>query len=227
MKNLPLLIGTVVGTIVLIVVVAFAFSGTGQEVAQVNVPENELVADLRNVKGATESAQVTIVEFSDFQCPACRAAQPMIEQVMERHGDTTRLVYRHFPLDQIHLNARSAAYAAEAAGTFDKFWPMHDLLFEQQEEWATVTDKEVLYEQFATYAQQLQIDKAAFLERIEDSSLQAAVSNDSVYGEKIGINATPTFFVNGQQVPVPQLLDAVESLLNQTASPAASPAVQK
>lgn len=224
MKNLPLLLGTIIGTVVLIVAVAFAFSGPSEEAASLTIPQEELAGGARNVKGATESAQVTIVEFSDLQCPACRAAQPLVEQVIDRYGTQARLIYRHFPLDQIHPNARPAAVAAEAAGTFGKFWEMHDLLFENQDAWAEINDRDRLNDMFGDYAQQLQIDKADFLERIKDSSLQAAVSEDAVYAAKIGVQATPTFFVNGQQVPVPQLLTAVESLLSQTESPVATEA---
>ncbi len=225
MKNLPLLLGTIVGTVVLIVAVAFAFSGPADQTTSSEIiPEEELVGGLRNVTGATESAKVTIVEFSDLQCPACRAAQPLVEQILAKHGDTTRLVFRHFPLDDIHPNARPAAVAAEAAREFGKFWEMHDLLFEKQDEWAEINSESQLAEKFAEYAQQIQIDKAEFSERIEDSSLQAAVSEDAVYGAKIDVRATPTFYVNGQQVPVPQLLTAVESLLEQTEVPVASEA---
>lgn len=87
-----------------------------------------------HTKGADEP-YVVIEEYSDLQCPACRSAFPLLKKIIEDNGDTTALVYKHFPLTQIHANATAAARATEAAAMQGKFWEMHDLLFERQRDW--------------------------------------------------------------------------------------------
>lgn len=214
MKNVPLLLGTIFLTIVMIVVVAFLFSGDGAtNQPAITVPAGELIPASPHVKGATESATVTIVEFSDLQCPACKAVQPMIEQVLAQYPDDVQLIYRHFPLDSIHPNARAAAAAAEVAALNGKFWQMHDLLFARQLDWEGSRNRSELYETFAGYAEELEIDKTEFLEKIEADDIKAKVQEDAAAAARLGIAATPTFFVNGQQTPAPQLMSTVESLV--------------
>jgi protein-disulfide isomerase len=96
-----------------------------------------------------------------------------------------------------------------------KFWPYHDILFERQEQWAAIKDKNELKVLFADYAAQLDIDKDQFLEKIESQEVAARVSADVATGDAVTITGTPTFFVNGVQTPAPQLLAAVESALSQ------------
>ena len=134
-----------------------------------------------------------------------------------------RFIYRHYPLDEIHPNARLAAQAAEVANADGKFWQMHDALFEQQTAWAKITDKKELIDTFAGYAEKIEIDKAAFLERIESPEIVAAVQADRSLGESLNVQATPTFFVNGFKTTAPQLLATVESLSPTTASVSAEP----
>lgn len=215
MKNIPLLIGTIVGSVLLIVGIAFFFSG-GNQVDQTTqaVPMELVAGDARNSKGATESAQVQIVEFSDFQCPACRAAQPAVEAVMNAYGDDVQFIYRHFPLDTIHPNARDAAIAVEAAAQFGKFWEYHDVLFENQQTWGGIASRDELYQTFADYAQQVQIDKEEFLATIEaEQQLKDLVQADAQAAMELNVAATPTFFVNGQPTTAPQLLQAVRAQL--------------
>ncbi len=215
MKNLPLLIGTIVGTIILVVVLAFAFSNSSDgPLSSETYSESELVSESTHFKGADESALVTIVEFSDLQCPACRAAQPMVERVLAQYPDEVRLAYRHFPLDSIHPNARPAAAATEVAAEEGKFWEMHDLLFAGQQEWSDIRSRDELYQKFSEYAEQLQIDKSTFIEKIESDQVKEKVQEDSLAAQRLGLQGTPTFFVNGRVVPAPQLLTAVESIVS-------------
>lgn len=218
MKNIPLLLATIFGTLLMIIGVGFFFSKqtTPAETAQ-TLDAAVVAGEKRLVKGNPE-ATVTIVEFSDFQCPACKATYPLVKEVMAQFDGKVQLVYRHFPLDSIHPNARLAASASEVAKTYDKFWEMHDLLFEKQEEWAAIKDQKELKEKFAEYAQELQIDKTEFLSKIEDETYAEFVQNDSVAGTQIEIQSTPTFYVNGSKTPAPQLKSVVQSLLDKDAS---------
>lgn len=217
MKNIPLLLGTIFGTILMIVGVAVIFSKSGapaNQAGEVMVDQAALVQDATKMKGP-ETAPVTIVEFSDFQCPACRAAQPAVNQVLAQYPEQVKVVYRHFPLDTIHPNARLAAQAAEVAHEYEKFWEYHDKLFATQDQWSKISSKDQLKEQFAVYAEELQIDKQAFLEKIESQAAAAAVQADVEVGNSIPVQATPTFFVNGKLTTAPQLLPTVQSLTSE------------
>lgn len=223
MKNLPLLLGTILGTVVLVIIVAFVFSGPAQApVGSDPVDQQKLVAGATKAVGP-EDAAITIVEFSDFQCPACKSTKPIADQVIAQHPEV-RFVYRNFPLDEIHPNARLAAQAAEAAQLEGKFWGMYDLLFDGQGEWESLSEKSALLDIFAGYAEELEIDKQVFLEKIESSEVVQAVQAERTLGEEIGIQGTPTFFVNGILTPAPQLLAVVESLSPESASASAEPA---
>ncbi len=215
MKNLPLLIGTMVVTLLLVVGIAFFFSGDGTQTSGVSPVTDTalLVSDTQNVKGATESAQVTVVEFSDLQCPACKAAHPLTSQLTQKYGDKVKIVYRHFPLESIHKNAKYAAQFAQAAALQGKFWEVVDVLFARQQEWSDLGSKEELNTAFLSYLDGLEIDKTALLAKIEDTSVVQRVEQDTVDGNKIGINSTPTFFVNGVPTSAPQLVTAVESIV--------------
>lgn len=210
MKNIPLLLGTVIGTLVLIFVVAFFFSSSTAPTGEAVVDSSEVAGVDRPSKGNPE-APITIVEFSDFQCPACKATAPLVENVFNQYADEVRLIYRHFPLDSIHQNARAAAYAAESAKQDGKFWEMHDKLFETQEEWQSLSEAEVK-EVFAGFAEELAIDKVVFLERMESDAIKDAVNADVAAATKFGIGGTPTFFVNGVQTPALDLAETIESL---------------
>ncbi|MCA9369066.1 thioredoxin domain-containing protein [Candidatus Woesebacteria bacterium] len=215
MKNVPLLIGTLVVTLMMIIGVAVIFSNpsdsqTAQDV--VPVAEGTLVPEGANVKGATESA-VTIVEFSDFQCPACKATQPLVDGVMAQYGEDVTLVFRNYPLISIHRNAQAAAVFAEAAAEQDAFWEVHDKLFEMQSEWEGITSADELRATFVRYAQELGLDTAKLEEDMENSAVVARVQRDISDGNAANINATPTFYVNGVRTPAPQLLSAVEELV--------------
>lgn len=215
MKNIPLLVGTILGTIILIIAVAFFFSGPVTPTGEATVADQaQLLEGARHTFGP-EDAQVTVVEFSDLQCPACKAAQPLVTQLKNNYGDSVQVVYRHFPLDSIHPNARLAAQASEVAAEEGKFWEYHDLLFAKQEEWSAIADKQELLNSFGEYAAQLQIDKASFLEKIESQEVAEKVAADAGLGTALQVSSTPTFFVNGQQTTAPQLITAVESARNQ------------
>jgi hypothetical protein len=134
-------------------------------------------------------AKVTIVEFSDFQCPHCAAAHPDLLRVLREFDGSVRLVYRFFPLSS-HTRALPAAKAAEAARLQGKFWEMHDLLFENQR---ALEDADL-----EKYATQLGLDVPRFKQDMESEAVQKRIASDRELGMKLGIEATPSFFVNGR-----------------------------
>lgn len=145
------------------------------------------------VKGNAASA-VVVTEYSDFQCPACKAWQPLIARVIADYGDRVAFAYRHFPLYRIHPNADAAARAAEAAGAQGKFWEMHDVLFEKQSEWDKRPNP---WGAFESYAQQLGLDVERFKVDASSPAAQQAVADDYARGMSQRVQGTPSFFLNG------------------------------
>lgn len=157
-------------------------------------PIEGVAGEERHVKG---EGPVTIVEFSDLQCPACRSVQAPLKEILAKYEGKVRLVYRHFPLSTIHKNAFIAAYATEAADKQNKFWEMHDLLFERQPEWEELDDPR---EKFGEYANELGLELEQFRQELESQEVREAVNKDSLDATRFRLTGTPSFFVNG--VPV-------------------------
>ncbi|PCI30076.1 hypothetical protein COB55_00775 [Candidatus Wolfebacteria bacterium] len=156
------------------------------------------VSESDNVKGNRDS-NLVLIEYSDFQCPACRSFFPLVQQVAEEFGDEIAIVYRHFPLAQIHANATLAAEIAEAAGEQGMFWEMHDELFNQQPTWGSMTAADVR-EEFARYAVGLGLDMDQFNSDLDDNDVTGIVRDNYRDGLKAGVASTPTFFLNGQKM---------------------------
>lgn len=146
-------------------------------------------------KGSQEY-EVTLLEYGDFQCPACASYFPMVKQLLEEYPEELRVVYRHFPLPS-HKNAYAAALAAEAAGDQGKFWEMHDILFEKQDDWANVFNPK---DKFVEYAQGLELDTERFVSFYESDEAKEKVDADMLSGNKLGVNATPTFYLDGDKL---------------------------
>jgi protein-disulfide isomerase len=134
-------------------------------------------------------ATVTIIEFSDFQCPFCTRSIPVIDELMERYPEDLRIVYRHLPLDRIHPRARPAAEASLCAQDQDQFWSYHDLLFANSK---TLGD-----EDFKRFAEELNLDVAAFERCYNDGKFKQKVEDDLQAARSIGVTGTPAFVVNG------------------------------
>lgn len=208
MKNIPLLVGSLLITLFAVIGVSVLFTQKTNTPVQ-PVVEAALLSDTTHVKGSKE-AKVTLVEFSDLQCPACRAVQPLISEILAKNQDDIYFVYRHFPLRGIHLNAAIAARATEAADKQGKFWELHDKLFLIQEDWSAEGNPTAKY---LDYAKELGLDVSKFASDLKDSSLDARILADERDGNSIGISATPTFFVNGIRTDVSKLAEAVDSAL--------------
>lgn len=142
-------------------------------------------------------APVVIIEYSDIQCPACQFYSEAGRQVVAEFGDQIGFAYRHFPLRQIHKNANLAAQAAEAAGMQGKFWEMEEVLFAKQAEWESSNQAFIL---FAGYADELGLDLNQFRQDIDSSGVKAEVEADYLSALVSKIDATPTFFINGQKI---------------------------
>lgn len=145
---------------------------------------------------STSSAKATLVEFADFQCPACATAHPTVKQILKENKGKVNFVYRHFPLPQ-HKNARISAQAAEAAGIQGKFWEMYDKLYENQSSWS---ESNSALDIFTDYAKDLELDIDQFKKDIENNELADKIQKDANDGNTLGVNSTPTFFLNNQKV---------------------------
>jgi protein-disulfide isomerase len=162
-------------------------------------------------KGNKE-ANVVLVEYSDFQCPACGTYYPLIKQLNQNLAGKIQFAYRHFPLKQIHANAELSARAAEAAGKQDRFWEMHDMLFENQSSWS---NQKSVKNTFVSYAQSLQLDIERFESDLNSKEVKEKVENDYQSGIRSGVNATPTFFLNGQKIQNPRSYGEFRNLIEQ------------
>lgn len=189
------LIGIITATIVLVVGAALLFGGKSSEsqnTEPISNPEVLIRNDSHIVK-ATEKNAVTIVEFGDFQCPACGSAFPIVEQIKEEYKGKITFVFRNFPL-AMHANAKPAAQAAEAAGAQGKYFEMYSLLYENQEEWGETNDA---MQFFMGYAKELKLDMEKFETEVKENKYEKKIQQDLNDGTAAGVNATPTFFING------------------------------
>ena len=166
------------------------------------------------VKG-NKDAPVTLVEYTDFQCPACGAYYPLLNQLSEEMGDKLSIVVRHYPLIQIHKNALPGARAVEAAGRQGKFWEMYDLLYTNQAEWSLAENP--MMSIFPAYAGRAGMDIERFRSDMGDASLDDKINRDRETGNELKINGTPSFFLNGKKLNNPKSIEefkkAVETAL--------------
>lgn len=172
-------------------------------------------ADERWVKGSATST-ATLIEYSDFECPACASYYWLLKQVVAQTGDRVRFSYRHFPLRQSHQYAQLAAQAAEAAGLQGKFWEMHDRLFEGHDEWAGKPDARA---RFTAYAQALGLDLARFTADLDARATADAVEADFQRGIEAGVRGTPTFYLNGRDIDHPGSVDEFRAVIEAVLAP--------
>ncbi len=137
------------------------------------------------------TAPLELVEYGDYQCPHCGHAYPIIKNLQQSLGANLKFVFRNFPLSEIHPDAFNAAVAAEAAGLQQKFWDMHDIIFENQQE----LDLESLF----LYAKTIGLDPVRFKNDMQKNTLSVKVEQDFESGVRSGVNGTPSFFVNGKK----------------------------
>lgn len=143
-----------------------------------------------------DDAAVKIVEFGDFQCPACAAAAENFRLIQANNPDTVQIISRHFPLGEIHRNGFSSSQAAEAAAAQGKFWEMYDLLYINQSTWSDLSDP---IEFYVEAAKKLELDENKFRSDMKSDEIKKIINIDSDFGDKIGVNQTPTFYINGKK----------------------------
>ncbi len=171
-----------------------------------------LTAPRINVKSAGhpeiggKDAPVTIVEFSDFQCPFCGRAEPTLKQVREKYGDKIKLVYLDFPLG-MHDHAIDAASAGRCAGEQGKFWEMHDAMFADQSKLAPADLK--------ASAKKIGLDTAKFDECLDKGKYKTAIEADMAQGRSLGIDGTPAFYINGRPLTGAQPFDKFQTTIDE------------
>ncbi|MAZ56704.1 disulfide bond formation protein DsbA [bacterium] len=195
----------------ILVVVAIASSIVIANKAGKKANEDVVLED-SHIKGDTD-ADIVLVEYSDFQCPACAVAYFEVKDLMEEHGAQVSFEYRHFPLVSIHPNAVPGAIAAEAAGVQGKFWEMHDKLFENQTAWSKGSSPQAF---FIQYAEDIGLDVDMFRRHLESSIIREKVEAQFNEARELGLTGTPSFFLNGEQMQFSSYEDwknQIESLL--------------
>jgi protein-disulfide isomerase len=167
-----------------------------------------------HVEGST-TASVTLIEYGDFQCPACSEYAPIVGQLFTAASSTLRVVFRNFPLPQ-HANAMIAAQAAEAASIQGKFWEMYQAIYAGQASWQDQSDADARAT-FNGYADTLGLDKTRFDADIDSPEVKQKIASDQAEGQSLGIDYTPTFFVNGKVITNPQGYDAFKAVIDAAA----------
>lgn len=164
---------------------------------------------------------VTLVEYGDYECPYCGEYFPIVKQVVAQYYNQITFQFRNFPLTSLHPNAFAGARAAEAAALQGKFWQMHDLLYEQNEiyyqsnettkNWVGASDPQPYFDQ---YASQLGLNIAKFNQDYNSNQVDETINADMAEGNKLGIDATPTFFLDGKQISVGESASEFDTLIS-------------
>lgn len=184
----------------ILVVVVLALGGlyfSSHKKTESNGSNNAAQGSVSNHTMGAGKKSVTLIEYGDYECPACGAYYPLVKQVVAEYGDDITFQFRNFPLDSIHLNARAGARAAEAASLQNKFWEMHDMLYEQQQSWTKSSNPT---EVFQGYAKQLGLDVAKFKTDYQSDKVNGTINADISAGQKIKAVSTPTFQLNGKVI---------------------------
>lgn len=208
----------VIAVIFLIFIGIFLFSGDKTEAPG----KADKAALTKHVQGKGQ-AGVTLVEYGDYQCPFCAQYHPVLKQVQAEFNDQIYFQFRNFPLSGKHPNAFAGARAAEAAGLQGKFWEMHDLLYENQQQWSSANDPAPFFKQ---YAKSLSLNEAQFTKDFASSKVNDLINADLAEGTKLGAEGTPAFFLDGKKVTIGQSAAAFEKVIKEAIakkSPAATP----
>jgi len=201
--------GLVLGIIVLSIV------GVSKMMQQSAVPPSIVSTEVLQVqvddwtKGTADSS-VKLIEYLDFECEACGAYFPLVKRLSEEYGDRVTFVSRYFPLPS-HKNSMTSALAVEAAGKQGKYWEMHDLLFAEQQNWGELAAPDPTI--FERYAEQLGLNMERYKQDVGSQEVKDRVIRDRDAGNQLGVNSTPSFFLNGEKIQNPRGYEAFVTLL--------------
>ena len=209
MNDIKMVVGVVIGSAILVFLMIFGLSkmSSGNAVG-VKVNQDEILAGALLTKQTGET-KVTVVDFSDVQCPACKVADQYLKPFRDLNG--VKFVYRHFPLP-IHKNATVGARAVEAARQLGKPWEMIDILFDKQDDWGLENNPDV---KFSGYAKTIGLNETDFMKAYKSSETAATVSADLALGDRLQLSGTPSIFVNGELTATQFVVDKVNQLLKQ------------
>ena len=190
---------TGIGVLTVIVIIFAAFtlgnkSASNDQEKVLNAADKKVLIRKDSHVAGKKQAKLAVVEFGDFECPACGSVYGTVKKLQDEYKDKVEFVFREFPLD-MHKNGRIAALAAEAAGGQGKFWEMHDKLYENQDKWSDMDDP---LETFTTYAKEIGIDADKFKADVESKKYDSRITADVDDGNRLGVDSTPTFFINGK-----------------------------
>ncbi|MBP2391690.1 DsbA family protein [Aeromicrobium fastidiosum] len=160
-----------------------------------------------------DDGKVTLVEFLDFECEACRAAYPFVEQLREQYDGQVTFVLRYFPIPS-HTNANNAAYAVESAARQGKLEDMYKRMYDTQAEWGESQDSKA--DLFRSYAQELGLDMAQYDADVASPDVAARVAKDVADGQRLGVTGTPSFYLNGEPLipsTTDEFIDAIDNAL--------------
>jgi protein-disulfide isomerase len=181
------------GIIILLIVGLFT---NWYGLAQGKSPDDEqrtfIPVEADPVRGNLSSAKVSIIIFSDFECPFCKLAEDTVKALFLKYDGKVALVFKHYPLTQIHPNSMGAALASECANEQGRFWEYHDYLFEHNNALESIELK--------AYAKELGLDTARFNECLDSQRHSFSIQRDVLVGRQVGVSSTPTFYINGIQL---------------------------
>jgi protein-disulfide isomerase len=187
---------------IIVAAVALATLGSGAMLYRANRPQLLAIPEDKKLAGKSgdeslhirgnPDAPVTLEEFGDFQCPPCGSFSGFVAELVKEYDSRVRLVFRNFPL-KMHEHAREAALAAEAAGLQGRFWEMHDVLYREQADWSKAPNVRELFE---SYAGMIGLNLDQFKKDMDGEKVRERVDSDRQRGESLGINVTPSLFIN-------------------------------
>lgn len=190
-------------TIGILVVLVVVSNNSKIDVSKIDVNDiqvansaNDNIAD--HVFGKIGS-KVTLIEYGDYQCPPCANIYPVVKSISEKYKDQIQFVFRNFPITSAHPNAKAAAATAESAGLQDKFWEMHNKIYETQSDWSnlSIAERGTFFENLAS---ELKLDITKFKADIAESKINEKISYDTALAKKAGVEGTPSFYLNGTLV---------------------------
>ena len=199
--------------LIVILLIAGAIYGVIRLVTPpVDVPLPNEISEDDWIKGNSDSS-VILIEYSDFQCPACVYYNTLVQEVMDEFGNHIQFAYRHYPLKSLHPNATLAAQAAEAAGIQGKFWEMYDKLFENQVVWSKNSNAQNV---FIKFAEELELDVEKFSQDLNSKEIVKKVDQSYRDAVRSNIESTPSIFLNNKKINTPGSYAAFNEMLEQS-----------